>query len=1662
MAVGGGSIAFATEIAVAPNGNIFAANYTDDTFNHPEVVEVFNNAVHNVISGNQADGIEIDASNSNVIQGNAIGTDDNGLMPVGNDAAGVNVHGQSQHNLIGAAGSGASPDALERNVISANDQEGVRITDSGTSYNVVAGNYIGTDATGEAALGNGGSGVSFGYSPSNNRVGTTGTDADDAGERNVISGNLGNGIHVGDSGTSGNLFAGNYIGLDAAGVKAIGNAWSGILLRNGADGNTIGWDGVGNAADMINVISGNGYIGDSYDGEDGIRITDEGTTANLIDGNYLGTDHTGTVGVGNVGAGIYNYESTGNTIGGTVAGSGNVLSGNSSGIVVASANSLYDPSSALIVGNLIGTDKTGLAGVGNVNYGIQFVSTGGSTVGGTASGAGNIISANKSSGIYVDFGETAIGELIQGNLIGLNKNDAVLGNLGYGVDLSGFDGNTVGGSTAGAGNVIAANAANASGGTQVIVASDDNLISGNLIGTTPDGLATLGSEVSNAIYVTGSKNTIGGIEAIGATGAGARNIIGDALYGIYVVGAGATANVVEGNYVGVNAAGNAKLGGNSGSFGVDIDQQASGNLVGGTATGSGNLISGWTDGVLVNNGAPGNQIAGNMIGTDATGSQDISNITGIYDVGKSTTIGGTAMGAANLISGNATANVALYGTGSIVVGNLIGTNATGTAAVSSPNPNGLVGISVTGTANSIGAGAIGNLISGNYAGIAGGGIGTVVSGNEIGTDLSGTKAIPNVEGILFNNANTSATIGGTLLGAGNLISGNTQYGIEDMGAHRPAHHRQHDRHGQIGPRGPAQQRWDRRRERGIHHHRRGGVGARNLISGNTQYGIDLAFQANSVVVQSNYIGTDITGENAMANGTGVAIFGLGLSSNVIGGSVAGADNVISGNGIGIDLVGTSGNTVEGNYIGVDQTGTQRLGNTTGILVDGSSGNTIGGTAFKARNVISGNLAQGILSENQSTSNRILGNYIGTDQSGSNPLGNSGPGIEFMETTGTVAAAGNIVGGTLGGSRNIISANAGDGILFTGSEARGDLVQDNYIGTDLLGTTPIGNSLSGIEVTNGAGAITIGGTAAGAANLIAFNGSTSSATVTAGVLATGGPVLISGNSTYSNARLGIDLNGSGIPLLNAPMGTTNYPVILSASYDPVNNLSNYSGTLDAAASTPYQVEIFRLATANASGYGEGQTFVGAVDVTTDSGGHASFLLSVSGNLPKHVVLSATATNLTTLTTSEYAQNYGGSHAPTARAASMVTGVEGTPIQFDGSGSLDQDGDTLNYTWNFGDGTLPVAGAQPLHAFTAPGTYHVTLTVDNGFGQSSTATITAVVANVAPTFAPTGYQNPLVYGGGSSIGGYGTTVAAFDDRFAVAAPGDGVVTLYDPSTGKLLTTFSDPGSGGIADEFGASMATVDGQYLIIGAPGTSTSLTGTGDGAAYLFDADPQSPTFGRELARYLPTSRAGEQDDAFGTSVAGFGLNVLIGAPGMHDSHGVAVGAVFEFDANPTSPTFGQSLLQPTLDPNDAGGDEFGESLAALGADFAVGAPYAGVSVPGMPANTPAGAVFVFNAQANPAATISAFAAPGGLGFGKASSARPSPPMAITSSSAPGRQFRLSLQPAHRHETRDLREPGQRSGQPRLRLIGGQHRLDYPDRCPREQPGQRPRRRRLPF
>src|SRR5262249_39697254 len=139
--------------------------------------------------------------------------------------------------------------------------------------------------------------------------------------------------------------------------------------------------------------------------------------------------------------------------------------------------------------------------------------------------------------------------------------------------------------------------------------------------------------------------------------------------------------------------------GNSGN-GVVISNNASGNTIGGTTAAARNVISGnnnpATGGGVAGHGvllaSDNNTVLGNFIGTDVTGAQKLGNSVGVGVYGGTgNVIGGlTAMpgtGSGNVISGNLTTGVTLvHGSGTQVLGNLIGTNSTGTAALANGTP----------------------------------------------------------------------------------------------------------------------------------------------------------------------------------------------------------------------------------------------------------------------------------------------------------------------------------------------------------------------------------------------------------------------------------------------------------------------------------------------------------------------------------------------------------------------------------------------------------------------------------------------------------------------------------------------------------------------------------------------------------------------------------------------------------------------------------------------------------------------------------------------------------------------------------------------------------------------------------------------------------------
>jgi titin len=409
-----------------------------------------------------------------------------------------------------------------------------------------------------------------------------------------------------------------------------------------------------------------------------------------------------------------------------------------------------------------------------------------------------------------------------------------------------------------------------------------------------------------------------------------------------------------------------------------------------------------------------------------------------------------------------------------------------------------------------------------------------VEGNFIGTDANGTSDLGNTDDGVFIESGPTNTVGGTTAASRNLVSGNGLKGIDISNATAFDNVVQGNYIG-TDVNGTTAIAND---EHGISidgapNNRIGGTAAEagNVISGNTILGVEIInVGATGNLVQGNLIGTDASGTAALANGAdGVRI--AGAPSNTIGGATVAARNVISGNGAQGVNIGSSGNLVQGNFIGTDVTGTADLGNTQdGVRIDDVSGNTVGGIASAPGappgNVISGNDRFGVFLLNGTSGTQVQGNLIGTDVSGTNALGNGSHGVAMP------AAPGNTIGGATAGMRNVISGNAGNGISISQSSSTGNVIQGNYIGTQADGTSPLGNAFHGVQLSTDASNNTIGGTGVtpgqcdGPCNTIAFNG-------TPGVaydgvrLSSGTGNAVQGNAIFSNQALGIDVDVDGV-------------------------------------------------------------------------------------------------------------------------------------------------------------------------------------------------------------------------------------------------------------------------------------------------------------------------------------------------------------------------------------------------------------------------------------------------------------------------------------------------------------------------------------------------------
>ena len=282
-----------------------------------------------------------------------------------------------------------------------------------------------------------------------------------------------------------------------------------------------------------------------------------------------------------------------------------------------------------------------------------------------------------------------------------------------------------------------------------------------------------------------------------------------------------------------------------------------------------------------------------------------------------------------------------------------------------------------------------------------------------------------------------------------------------------------------------------------------------------------------------------------------------------------------------------------------------------------------------------------------TYNKIEGNFIGTDASGTLDRGNFPSGVDIgrgSEIPGVDnSGSNNTVGGALPAARNVISGNDIWGVSVFGTT--GTKIEGNYVGTTKNGTTALGNSNAGVYFAGGSDN-TVGSADPAAANTIAFNGAHG---VSLGMLdnSYGIGSRILSNSIFSNAGLGIDLNDNGpssndgddpaTPRADPDNDTgannlQNYPVITSAKTK--GSRTTIRGTLNSTPNTTFTIQLFSSPKSTKE---EGKKFIGQLtgeqSVITDDQGNASFSI----RLPKTGgFVTATATNDATGDTSEFSR------------------------------------------------------------------------------------------------------------------------------------------------------------------------------------------------------------------------------------------------------------------------------------------------------------------------------------------------------------------------------------------------------------------------------------------
>jgi CSLREA domain-containing protein len=926
----------------------------------------------------------------------------------------------------------------------------------------------------------------------------------------------------------------------------------------------------------------------------------------------------------------------------------------------------------------------------------------------------------------------------------------------------------------------------------------------NNIGLSPAGASDgngLGLEVVDADSVT-----IGG-----TSGAAARNVISGNGSGVFLHGTG-TAALIQGNYIGTNAAGTAAL---ANTVGISSPLHF-GLTVGGTSAGARNVISGSiASGIsIAGNGTA--TIQGNYIGYAANGTSPIPNgfesvIVKNIGPGNSVAIGGIGAGQGNRIyadtgksgilveavTGQTVERVNIRG--NRISAGLLGINLqpvgespdtiTGNDALDlDSGPNGLQNFPVLTSAAAGAPGTISGTMPGKfsstyqldfYSGSACSGthrdgqvyLGSATVSTTIGSptasfaaSISGFTEGDRITATATDSAGNTSEFSGCVTATGQVPETLVVNSINDAddGTCNVTHCSLREAVNRANTNGNPEVRDNI--TFGI-----GGSGIKTIalasdltvtqavsIDGTTQPGATCTDVSRNLLIRIIPLGGQMISFEDVAS-PGVLLRGL---------SVGGFSD------IALAFLGGADHRIECNHIGVEPSGNVALPNDRGLLLFDSPGTVIGGTSASKRNIFGGHTSAALPVSGSAT---IQGNYFGLGLDGTTLLPNV-TGISASDSADL------LIGGTTPEAANVFGEHLALAILVAPVIQNANvLIQGNIIGYRPDGTTELTGNISGIRLMTmndgslngglGFGA-TVGGTGAGEANRIHTTGVQPGVSIVGITSEVASRHAIRGNAISSPGSLGIDisrngLDASGDVLANddldpdtGPNGLQNYPVLTSASGGTPGSVL---GTLNSTANATFTIDFYRgTGTCGQAGTRDGEVYLGSAVVNTNGSGDAAFNTPIAAGFSNGALITATATD---------------ANGNTSEFSDCVTATAPPATEF-----------VVNTTDNTNDGTCNVAHCSLREAITAA----------NGNGNSTLQDVISfaipgggIKVISVPTALPSITQSVLIDGStqpGATCAVPGRTILI--ELRGIGLPGDypGLRTLHSDGPGTTIKGLS----------------------------------------------------------------------------------------------------------------------------------------------------------------------------------------------------------------------------------------------------------------------------------